>query len=485
MVRMDLPPRWPEKELQDRSFHSKSRVAYRYRQSQVQTPVAQPAPSPIHSTHTTVPGNDNPIPGEPEPIPKGRPSMGLPPSHVPGYMLATGINSVLSKNQQDAYIDLTAPRQLQPQSYTPPWIPGNDHDFRTMPNLQGTEADDPYSEVPPRDHGRQPVDGDLFLKFVKAWDKKQNFSGDRYHILDDKVRMFLRICGVTGIPMNQAWAVFPHILTGRAETYYNHHVKPQSSFYQQYWAIKAYFDTESNHAIYYRDWTSISLARIRQENGGKTWEQAVDALIEKLHLCQRALGREYEGDKQLTAALVRSCQGISEFSEALSEPVASFEALVSRLRVRASVLQDKDAARIHLAGTDEAVDMPSTHFTDRKFMGRTSRGKPQGQKPWRRQNRQDDGYRPKSTGKCYICKDPMCRSWRHSEEEQREARERYNRGKTSDRAYRAFLMDFERNCNIDLDSEDDEDAESDDDSNAEAYFMVATRTKPLCIELAS
>ena len=63
---------------------------------------------------------------------------------------------------------------------------------------------------------------------------------------------------------------------------------------------------------------------VRREDNGRSWEQAVETLIERLHLCQRALGPKYMGSQHLVSAIVRACQTSPDMVEALSEPSTSF-----------------------------------------------------------------------------------------------------------------------------------------------------------------
>lgn len=64
-----------------------------------------------------------------------------------------------------------------------------------------------------------------------------------------------------------------------------YHIDKEATFAQMYWAVKNYFDTDSNQQLYYHDWTSLTLANIQRENPSMGMEQAVEALIEKLHIC--------------------------------------------------------------------------------------------------------------------------------------------------------------------------------------------------------
>ncbi|EED22562.1 conserved hypothetical protein [Talaromyces stipitatus ATCC 10500] len=463
LLEMEDPLEWPEKALQKRTFHPRSKIASRHHEQTATTYIKESRI--VNDTHM-VPS----IEEEDEGIHKETPSK------VPNQVIQDHVQSPLRSVQDiSRFTPETGANAIPVMTPSHSQVKISAIPTSSVP-LQARSLD-PYTKVPPDEYGRQPVDSQLAMKFTKAWDKTKNYSGELYDILDDKVRIFLRLCRLTEIQLSQCWAVFPEMLSGRAETYYMHHVNPDASFAQMYWAIKSYFDTESNHALYYQDWTSITLVDVRRENTGKTLPEAVEILVEKLHLCQRALGPHYMSPEHLVSAIIRACQGSPEMSEVLSEPTTKFETLVSRLRARAAIMQKKEAAGQYLA---ESNNVPSTHFTDRKYVGKTSRGnRPPPQRSWRRQNRQDNGSRQRRDGRCWICNKPDCRSYNHSEKERSEARERFDRyrhaeGKAnaSDKTYRAFLMDFEAGYNITSDSEDEEEADDNDEDEATAYFMV-------------
>ncbi|EED23142.1 hypothetical protein TSTA_065950 [Talaromyces stipitatus ATCC 10500] len=181
---------------------------------------------------------------------------------------------------------------------------------RPSTSLTSARQLDEYMRLPPTEYEQEDIDPSLAAKFSKAWDKAESYSGERYDILDDKVLAFLRVCRLIGVQLTQ----------------------------YAYKAIKAYFDTDSNHQVYYQDWTSTTLKGILRNNPSKTLMEAVEILIEKLHLCQRALGNAYKGQEHLVAAVTRVCQDLPEMSDALSDPATNFETLVSRLRARAAVV---------------------------------------------------------------------------------------------------------------------------------------------------
>ncbi|KAM4064076.1 hypothetical protein HRG_012590 [Hirsutella rhossiliensis] len=142
----------------------------------------------------------------------------------------------------------------------------------------------------PADIPNDIVDADTQQKFTKIWDKEKNYTGEPYDLLDDKLRIFMSICYNIQVKPDQFHALFPRILTGRAQTYYIDHVNWTSTFRKAYDSIKQHFDTEVNHVHYYTEWTTISFNKLRADNATKSLHEVLQLLLDKLQLCQRALG---------------------------------------------------------------------------------------------------------------------------------------------------------------------------------------------------
>ncbi|EED12959.1 hypothetical protein TSTA_054690 [Talaromyces stipitatus ATCC 10500] len=198
-----------------------------------------------------------------------------------------------------------------------------------------------------------------------------------------------------------------------------HHVKPDASFAQAYNAIKAYFDTPNNQTDYYQEWTTVTLAGERQSNPGKLLVEVVDLMVEKLHLCQQALGSAYASDEHLIAGITRAY---------------------------------------------------------RKFIGRTNRHDyPISRQEYRRKNCDDAKQLRKSDRRCFICHRENCRSWKHSEEERREAQDRYDRYRQVDgrkrlstHAYQTFLQEYEGTSSDEEDEDSTEEEVKQDVATAQA-----------------
>ena len=202
----------------------------------------------------------------------------------------------------------------------------------------------------------------IVAQFVKIWDKNSNYTGEAYDILDDKIRYFLDTCYTVAIKQSQFHAVFSSILSGRAKDYFVYNVNRNLTFAEMYTMMKTKFDTEVNKTQYHTDWSlmTYSTLKVEKSNIGKTNLEVLQALLDKLQLCQRALGLGYMGENQLIAATQRACHGFSELEFALFTPTTTFEELSSKLRSSIMTHDNRYATNIQ-------------YFTDRRF-GRNDRG---------------------------------------------------------------------------------------------------------------
>ncbi|KAF1970758.1 hypothetical protein BU23DRAFT_581893 [Bimuria novae-zelandiae CBS 107.79] len=150
----------------------------------------------------------------------------------------------------------------------------------------------------------------------------KKYTGDAYDLLDNKIKIFFSICWQVDIKEEEFYAVFPRILTGRAEMFYIQVVERDDSFASAYMAIKNHFDHDVHHQHYYTDWTTTSFARTRMENPEK-------GLYE---LCQRALGKNFKGEDALRTTVINACRGVPELEMALFKPALICEGLFLDLR---------------------------------------------------------------------------------------------------------------------------------------------------------
>jgi hypothetical protein len=308
--------------------------------------------------------------------------------------------------------------------------PGNEH-----PNEEWV--------FPPPVVPNQEIEASTVVAFAQVWHKESSYSGEKYDILDDKVRMLYHTCQTLQIKYPQLHAIFLHALTGRAKDWLVQNVRPAASFAHMYQALKEHFDTESNQAQYYSEWTTLSFHSMRSEHLGKSNPELLQLLLDKLQFCQRALGNAYHGDQQLVRATLRACNGVPELRMALANPCKSFEALASQLRSTLAVEEGIKAQYL------------TEHYLVDRHYGRRDRGDRYGEQ---RNHSPSDRNSSKSRGsstsrrkwhnKCWICGKEGCRSTKHPERERQHAKDRWKGlRKFNDfdkkRSYNAFLIEYE------------------------------------------
>jgi hypothetical protein len=105
---------------------------------------------------------------------------------------------------------------------------------------------------------------------LKGFNKDDQYTGNAYDLLDDKIRTFFSLCYYGKMRPLQFAAIFPQILTGKARDYSLHYVSLENDFYSAYIKIKMHFDTNVNYYYYYTNWTIITLSKMKQENFDQT-----------------------------------------------------------------------------------------------------------------------------------------------------------------------------------------------------------------------
>lgn len=341
---------------------------------------------------------------------------------------------------------------------------------------------DAYSTLPPTRVNNGNLDPNAAATFGKLWQKENNYTGDAYDILDDKIRYFLDVCRTVQIQPDQFHAVFSMILTGKAKEYFIYQVDRRLTFADMYTKMKMHFDTEVNRQQYHTDWTSLTFASIRAEacktEPNITSQAVLEKLLNRLQLCQRALGDGYAGEQQLIANVARSCQGISEFKLAFYNPAASFEGLASQMRSSLAIEETSRTTNQFIADHTSAEPLQSGNinptddqwFTDRKFSYNRSRG---GRARGRYGRFTNNGNRNWQK-KCYICYKPGCWSTKHTQAERDEHKRRWVQDRRfqgqeySSRAFFAFLADYEGDSES---NDDDEDHDEYDDGAITQYLL--------------
>ncbi|RKF64554.1 hypothetical protein GcC1_131018, partial [Golovinomyces cichoracearum] len=153
------------------------------------------------------------------------------------------------------------------------------------------------------------------------------------------------------------------ILSKRAQNWFIHNVPMSDKFAAMNKKIKLHFDVEVNHHQYYTDWTSMTFRTMVADPSqhGKSKAEVLTALLDRLQLCQRALGESFAGDLQLKINTERTFKGVPDFEMALYDPPSTFEALASKLRSSLKVATNWEQSLYF---------QQQQFYTDRRFYGR-------------------------------------------------------------------------------------------------------------------
>jgi hypothetical protein len=306
----------------------------------------------------------------------------------------------------------------------------------------------PYDLPPTRIIHNGPIEPQQISTFQKGWRRDRNYTGKPYDLLYDKVRIFIGYCRRLQITEDQYHAVFPDILSGRAEDFYIYHIGPDKRWDEVYDLMDTHFNTTMNHSQYWADWTTLSFVRVRKENPDKTLPEVLETLLDKLQLVQRALGEGYQGEIALHTTVVRACRAVPELEPAMMNQKPTCEALFADLRAALQVAMERDSIQQFMSHKEAGIN-----FVDRRYSSnfknrqRTSYNHQSAlQTPFRPNNHQSlprIPFRPRPTQsqsiqqpfrpyrttakaiKCFVCKKEGCWSTNHTDKERMDARKQY------------------------------------------------------------
>jgi hypothetical protein len=219
------------------------------------------------------------------------------------------------------------------------------------------------------------------------------------------------------VRLSQFAAIFPRIFTGRARDYYLHYISPEDDFYSAYIKIKVHFNTDVNYYYYYTNWTIIIISKVKQKNFDQTLHQAFNHLLNKLQLCQRALGPAYAGKDAFRTIVIRACRNLPELEIALYKPARVCKELFADLRSAIEMVLNrssgpkfcafKNAARMNYVNRIYISNKPSQKQPKARF-GRADRS-----------NYQNRTSNDKWKKKCFVCQKKGCWSIKHPPEKRK------------------------------------------------------------------
>jgi hypothetical protein len=248
--------------------------------------------------------------------------------------------------------------------------------------------------------------------------------------------MFIQTCKRLEIAEEQYHAVFPDILEDRAETYFMHYIGPDKRFDEMYNLLDSHFNTSVNHSQYWADWTSMTYDKVRAEFPEKSPHDALDHLLERLQIVQRALGEGFQGEITLRTAAARACTGVPELAPAFLSAKPTCEGFFADLHAALKIAADTTPRTYY---TEQ--ELADIGFVDRRYVS-NSRQQSRGRGGWRggfvrrgsssglrgsdnrSRSRLAHSYRAKK--KCFVCGKEGCWSSNHTQQERDRVRNAYN-----------------------------------------------------------
>lgn len=269
---------------------------------------------------------------------------------------------------------------------------------------------------------------------AKIYTDDQRYDGIN-DSFDFKLNIFYDICRRSGLTPEGYMSAFPTMLKGLAQEHYYSSSLSNRPFLEACNHIRQFFEGEEYYRKNLTEWNGLTLRGILDENPDKSTYQCFQLIIEKLLKLRHGIHQEFRTDLMFTNKLITACQGVEACRIAISNPNTGMSnpgtpgAGISNLiaSIQSSIVAwEKENPRL----------IQETFYTDRRYhrndqnrtrnQGRNLDRNRAGFRPY--EHRKEDRTRPpRRKGKCYVCQKENCRSWDHTEEERKEAKDEYRK----------------------------------------------------------
>ncbi|KAI1003314.1 hypothetical protein K3495_g4891 [Podosphaera aphanis] len=160
------------------------------------------------------------------------------------------------------------------------------------------------------------------------------------------------------------------------------------------------------------DWNKITLRAVADKNPENSLSESFEAMVKKLRILQLSLRTNFQDEITLRDKILEAVTNVPECHLACMMPDEPLNDVINKIRGAIGMTTSSEHK------LDEAM------FVNRKFHRNYDRGQQNGnygiKGRYNKNRKSNDRDR-----KCYICKKHNCRSWKHTDDERKQSRNRF------------------------------------------------------------
>lgn len=278
----------------------------------------------------------------------------------------------------------------------------------------------------------------------KLYNISGKYSGSKNDNLSFKFNIFQQKCKIVNITDENDLASSIFIMfVDEALEFYHLRCGGSHNTEQVINTMREQFEGPQKQRNAQTEWNKTTLRAFSLKYPDKSLPNVFEIMVKQLRKMQLCLRSNFQDEITLRDKILEAVSNTPECQSACLMPEESLSSMINNIRGAIGM------SASHESNVDEAM------FVNRKFHNEKRNGFQNKNSRFEQSYNQPTKSFDPRIKRCYCCKKIGCRSWRHTEKEQRDAKERFYQRHTSDnqKKFQQFLIEYEGITDDDLDEE--------------------------------
>ncbi|KAI0996100.1 hypothetical protein K3495_g12079, partial [Podosphaera aphanis] len=278
----------------------------------------------------------------------------------------------------------------------------------------------------------------------KLHKSSEKYTGSKLDNLDFRFQIFERKCDIVNISGDEIRPSLFMMFDGEALDFYHIRCSTVLNIHGLLDLMRSQFEGHQKKRNAQNDWNKITLRAVADKNLENSLSESFEVMVKQLRKLQLSLRTNFQDVITLRDKILEAVTGVPDCRLACLMPDGPLNDVINKIQGAIGMTTRSEHK------LDEAM------FVSRKFHRNHDRGQQNG--TYGIERRHSNNKNSKSNDRdrrCYICKRHNFRSWKHTDDERKQSRNRFfQRHKTEiQKIFLQFLAEYEGESDGEMDEE--------------------------------